>query len=84
MSDYNVVISTLQACLDNIKIFQQRYDAEAAKAQANQQKQQAYNNALSAWNIANQQQLSQREVGRAAPAGYIWHNGALSDCTTNE
>lgn len=84
MTDYSAVITTLQACLNDIQIFQQRYDAESAKAQRNQQKQQAYNNAKTAWDIANQQQLALREAGRRAPDGYIWYNGSLSNCSTNE
>lgn len=82
MSNLTTTLATLNACLDNIKQFQQRYNDEQAKAARNQQRQQAYNNALSAWQVQNAQQLANREQGRRAPTQYIWYNGALINCNT--
>ena len=72
--------ATLDACLNNIKMFQKRYEDESAKAKRNQEKQQAYNNSIAAWNIQHNLQQNKLEAGRRAPAEHIWYADKLVDC----
>lgn len=75
-------VATLQACLDNMKQFQQRYDAEQAKANRNQIKEQAYNNAYSAWKIRKAERDAALQSGRYAQLGGVWNpnNGTYIVC----
>lgn len=83
MTDYSAVITTLQTCLDNIKIFQQRYDDESAKAVRNQLKNQQYNEAYSAWSTRRQQRLNLLAQGRWLTNnynGYVWQGNTAIKC----
>lgn len=66
-------VATLQACLDGMKAFQQRYDEEQAKATRNQIKQQDYNNALAAWNNRKAARDAALSQGHYAQLGYVWN-----------
>jgi len=72
--------ATLDACLDNIKMFQKRYEDEQAKATRNQQAMAAYNKALHEYNIQLQLQKNKLEEGRRAPPSHIWYADKLVDC----
>jgi len=78
-------VATLQACLDGMKAFQQRYDEEQAKATRNQIKEQAYNNAYSAWKLRKAARDRALEDGKRAQPGHVWNpnTGAYIHCNTS-
>ena len=76
----SLTAATLDACLENIKSFQKRYNDEQAKATRNQKKMQAYNKAVSSWNHQHQLQKNKLQAGHRAPTDHIWFEDQLVNC----